>query len=178
MGTGVKNPTWSSDGSEIAFLRGARDGSTTDLYIIPSAGGKERRLTEDQHITGIAWSPDGRWIAYEVRPFNPNGDHPLFVIDMNSNRHRLVTNEINYIGGLTWSSDSRRIVFSGDARGGRTDIYSVDLDGSNLTNLTQSPTFDTFPSWFGHRPLSVSPRDKRAASWGWLKTLVSPDGTR
>ena len=35
----------------------------------------------------------------------------------------------------SWSPDGRKIVFASDRRGKR-DIYTIDLDGNNLTRLT------------------------------------------
>ncbi|MDF1544467.1 MAG: S9 family peptidase [bacterium] len=51
-------PVWSPDGSEIAFVS-ARD-KKTGIYIIPSAGGAERRVIElDAAISSVLWTPEG-----------------------------------------------------------------------------------------------------------------------
>src|SRR5262249_45830224 len=47
-------PRWSPDGRWIAYQRG--DGVRYDLFVVPSAGGDPRRLTEDRNIiSGLAW---------------------------------------------------------------------------------------------------------------------------
>ena len=166
-GGGMTHLTWSPDGRLIAYIEDHA------IWVVSSAGGQAVRLTGDLHPEDVAWSPDGKWIAFYPYPAFGDDSTPLYVLNTQTNEQRLVTREGFYIGGVTWSPDSRKLVF-GSYRPKNIlthDIFSVELDGSNLTNLTESPEYDRDPSWFGYRPLSVSPLGKRAASWGWLKGL-------
>jgi TolB protein len=58
----------SPDGSLLAYigLQENADGSaTTNVYTIPSAGGEDRQLTDDEFSDdGSEFSPDGRWIYF------------------------------------------------------------------------------------------------------------------
>jgi Tol biopolymer transport system component len=56
-------PTWSPDGSRVAFARG------DSIFEVSSLGGSERRFTtlESPVAEGLDWSPDGRWIAASTR---------------------------------------------------------------------------------------------------------------
>jgi Tol biopolymer transport system component len=45
-----------------------------------------------------------------------------------------------------WSPDGTKIAFE-SCRGGNGDIYVMNADGSNQTNLTNNPTWDASPSW-------------------------------
>jgi Tol biopolymer transport system component len=54
---------WSPDGSQIAF-EAAIDGNT-DVFVVASAGGAVRRLTDEPSIDGVpSWSQDGRSIYF------------------------------------------------------------------------------------------------------------------
>ncbi|HAH31813.1 MAG TPA: hypothetical protein DCL44_05815 [Elusimicrobia bacterium] len=62
------SPAYSPDGKQIAFLRAddvASEIENLDIYLMDSAGGNERRITDDlgpdKHVR---WSPDGRYLIY------------------------------------------------------------------------------------------------------------------
>ncbi|MFX0538196.1 S9 family peptidase [Ornithinimicrobium sp. Y1847] len=60
-------PTYSPDGTHLAFLRATEDGPA-QLHLLRADGGDARRLTD--HPLGVgsfAWSPDSRMIAYVAR---------------------------------------------------------------------------------------------------------------
>ena len=59
-------PAFSPDGRSIAFLRASGPGLVDDLYVVPAAGGKPKRLTLDNRpIQGpFAWTPDSREIIF------------------------------------------------------------------------------------------------------------------
>ncbi len=60
------SPSWSPDGSALAFLRpgsaeaGARAGAGRQIWLLPMAGGEARRLTDLPHsVAALDWLPDG-----------------------------------------------------------------------------------------------------------------------
>jgi DNA-binding winged helix-turn-helix (wHTH) protein/Tol biopolymer transport system component len=63
------------------------------------------------------WSPDGRWIAYTTS--NPNGGPgDLWIVDPGTlSEPRNLTQELQQIYGLTWSADSRSLIFSSKRTG-------------------------------------------------------------
>jgi Tol biopolymer transport system component/DNA-binding winged helix-turn-helix (wHTH) protein len=60
------SPTFSPDGSTVAFVRGTLAGAVEDLYVVPAAGGVPTRLTFDKTwIRGSpTWTPDSREIVF------------------------------------------------------------------------------------------------------------------
>jgi Tol biopolymer transport system component/predicted Ser/Thr protein kinase len=68
-------PTFSPDGSTVAFVRSNIGGMVGELYVVPFGGGEAKRLTFDhQSIWGsLAWTPDGREILFSSsRSGSPN----------------------------------------------------------------------------------------------------------
>jgi len=59
-------PSFSPDGSQLAFDRATIAGVSNDIYVIPASGGKPVRLTFDHRpIMGVpAWTADGKEIVF------------------------------------------------------------------------------------------------------------------
>jgi dipeptidyl aminopeptidase/acylaminoacyl peptidase len=61
-----RQPVWSPDGSQLAFL--STRNKKTGIYVIPAAGGGERRICEaDGGFGRLVWTPDGRSLIYHFR---------------------------------------------------------------------------------------------------------------
>ena len=75
----------------------------------------------------------------------------------------------------TWSPDSMKIAFSADNEQGDEEVWVVDIDGSNLVNLTNGLGGD-YPAWQPVSP-SATATSVEARSWGRIKVLLST-GTR
>jgi TolB protein len=110
-----------------------------DIYVMNADGTDLKRLTNVTRGLGaqFAWSPDGKKIAFEaadgVYVMNADGSD-LRNLHLHSNR-----SEADYIHH-TWSPDGTKMAFSS----GRPpdfihDIYTMNLDGSNQINLTNTP---------------------------------------
>jgi Tol biopolymer transport system component len=140
----IKNPVWSPDGRQIAFLRGRQsspnDAGNLALYVIGLDGHGERRLSNCGGIDGecgatwgsrLSWSPDGSQIA-----FTRGG--VLSVVEVRSARVRQLTRceqsrcfEFN----PAWSPDQTAIAFTRLAEKDALALYRVSVRGSRVTRL-------------------------------------------
>ncbi len=91
-----------------------------------------------------AWSPEGWLIAFVSGRF---GSDDIFVMDANGQNDYRLTYYDGYDKHPTWSPDGRRIAFWSDRQGGRRQIWVINLDGTKVANLSNSPYNDWDPVW-------------------------------
>jgi TolB protein len=113
-------------------------------------------------------------LAYQSRE---PGDARWFVQVMSSDgsdRVRLVPGQSGFLSAPTWSPDGAKIAYVSD-QDGSPDIWVVDSDGSNATNLTQHEAKDHSPAWSpdGNWIAFASLRD----SLYWELYVMRPDGS-
>ncbi len=120
------------------------------INIINIDGSNQRSwISWNDHIDRPSWSPDGEHIAflsYVDYDKDVNELNHIYIANVDgSNAHRLGEVEAadSSLGGLAWSPDGKRIVYTGpDCK-----LYMVNLDGSDVTRLTDGPGCDRNPSW-------------------------------
>lgn len=148
-------PHWSPDGDRIVF-NSFRDGNW-EIYVVDADGTNLRRLTNtpDVNETGGSWSPDGTRIAFRSGPprqFQGN----IHVMNIDGTGEIELTDFDGVEENPVWSPGGGKIVFQ-SMMSGNFELYVMDADGSNLTNLTRNPAHDYWPSWVAPgRPADVS----------------------
>ena len=82
------------------------------IWLVNEAG--DLRLLEDRMMQGRtpAWSPDGKWIAFESNRGNSEGLYAIYVIKNDGTSLRRITPfELNANHPI-WSPDGKEILFS------------------------------------------------------------------
>ncbi len=94
-------------------------------------------------LIGSGVSPDGEWISCQ-----PSGvQEDVILLSKDGRERRQLTNDRFKDRGPVWCPDGRRIVFYSD-RSGKYDIWAINPDGSNLTQLSRtSKSSTTAPMW-------------------------------
>lgn len=161
QGAGGVDPTWSPDGTRIAFSS-ARNGNY-EIYMMPVDGSELKQLTTTEWAEAEpAWSPDGKRIAYTSnlrrgtfacgfmstgRPLDGLSEErtSIFIMtDEGTNHTKLAMSS----GGMepAWSPDGSRLALVINSKGG-FQIYVINANGTNLTRLTSDSTQKLSPSW-------------------------------
>ena len=139
IGAFKKWPTLSPDRTKIFFETHVPN----NLYLMDADGGNVTLLKEDYRGERPAWSPDGRKIAY-------GGTGPWIVIfDVHTIKEKPMFVPVDQAYDMAWSPDGQQLAFvnwNRDQDTGR-DIYVINIDGTDLRQLTDHPGHDRWPAW-------------------------------
>ena len=133
-----------------------------DLYIRKSDGDTIRlKTSEGQMATGIAFSPDGKRVAYALAD---DESAQIWVAGANGEGARQLTDTRFGINtSPAWSPDGKRIAFVSN-RGGSPQVYVMNADGSGVRRLTFQGNYNQTPSWSPRGDLiAFTARDERNA---------------
>lgn len=145
-------PSWSPDGSEIAYTHTSSEG-TTQIWIMEADGSNARPFTgcggpECSGDSFPAWSPDGERIAFvritaagAVVPVSVN----IWPVDGSTNQPNSSIWEAASVAELAWSPDGSEIAFASDLDG--PNLYVMDADTGDVRQLTREMVDPSGPAW-------------------------------
>jgi len=185
-------PSWSPDGTKILFT--SWEEGTYDISVMD---------IDYERIREIVLSPTPA--NYSRESWTTTGDrkvvHPAYKTLDEINRNplikgirKLTLNPTGWDGGAYWSPDGQRIAYASSRRDINLqvfDIYVMNADGSNATNLTKSiavkdrGAFNDWPTWSpdGTRIAFVSDREGQPLDFGlpykfaWQIYVMDADGS-
>ena len=172
-------PTWSPDGSRIAFIRGSHywhsdgplrtmleDGSNEeDIWRDRTAYTPTRSRMDAFHVAP-AWSPDGEQLAFVVFFYvyeegrSPSLQRDVYTVRADGSGLRRVSETVS---AASWSPDGHRLALA-KLDGEDVVLFTVAPDGSDpqaITTITDREAFENFygryDSWIG--TLAWSPNE-------------------
>lgn len=150
----------SPNGQMVAFDASLSDNPSYRIYFLGTTTNEQFQY----QILGEQgdWSPDSQQIVYRS---GRGGITGIWISNRNDTGHRLLTGNSSDAFPV-WSPDGQTIAFSRD-EGGNVDIYTVSLDGTNLTRLTDTPGPDTLPTYTPDGNIIF--RSTRSGAWGIWK---------
>jgi Tol biopolymer transport system component len=143
---------YSPDGSQIVFGRvDPQDHHCTTrsaLYVVNVDGSGLHRITPWGFCDDDgSWSPDGTEIVFE----KPGGS--IFVVHPDGTgltKIPLATDSRSFAGDISWSPDGRKMAFIFGTRTTPEGIATANADGTDVQQITTSPTFDHQADWGSH----------------------------
>jgi TolB protein len=149
---------WSPDGQTVAFYsleRGADGLPTQNIYLVEVQDGcaPGTLLTEGRFPS---WSSDGRLVFDRGRL----GVRGIWVRERDGTESQLTSGV--RATRADWSPDGTKIAFARGEGEDAEDIYVMNADGSDMTQLTSDPAGDNGPQWSpdGRKIVFQSDRDQ------------------
>lgn len=139
-------PAWSPDGTRIAFAGQPDEDSDSQVWMMGADGAGIVQLTDSPDDAWCpVWSPDGSRLLYSV--YRDLGEvswaaPEIWVMNADGTGRRSLAKG----SSPAWSPDGTQIAFESD-RDGDLEIFVMDADGGNQTQLTFNNDEDRDPVW-------------------------------
>ncbi|HNO32551.1 MAG TPA: protein kinase, partial [Anaerolineales bacterium] len=136
---------WSPNGEKIAYAMTSDVPQEYHIFVMDSDGKNHVQITQGlQGIGGsVDWARDGRSLLIHAGPF---GDKDIFTVDVSNGSFTQLTDGGNN-AGASYSPDGKFIVFNSMRNDDQADLYIMDADGSDQTQLTSDPEPDWGAKW-------------------------------
>jgi Tol biopolymer transport system component len=194
-------PSWSPNGSRIAYVAGFGQGGERDILTIDALGGEAVTVTDDAHQDfNPVWSPDGEYLYFSS---NRGGNMNIWHVPIEEESGAVlgpperVTTGAGYRSSLSFSVDGRKLAYvessyqsniwkaafdlaSGEVTGEPIPItrgsrstwhFDVSPDGNWLAYIDQRDVFLSRSDGTGQRRLTNDLYNDLMPRW-------SPDGNR
>jgi tetratricopeptide (TPR) repeat protein len=142
----AKQPTWSADGTRIAYTAQDETGEWK-IYSIAANNGSPVELVPGQFP---AWGPNN-WLAYNTcdDPLDENDDGDracgIHLRDLGGSDIIKLTADERDIG-LSWAPDGTQVAYMSD-HDGNWEIYLLDFPWGKVVRMTTSKADDGLPTW-------------------------------
>jgi tricorn protease len=123
-------PRWSPDGKHVAFVsdRSGRD----EIWISDPEGTAPKKITEADNEKGaLVWSPDAKSLIYTA------GDKKLYNYTVADGKTATIsTSDVNRIGSVSVSPDSKWVAFAKQDRTLRSHVYIAPIGGGEERHVS------------------------------------------
>ncbi len=167
----IENWDIGPDGNRAVFV------ARGDIFTVPQKNGSTVNMTNTSgiHERNARWSPDGKYIAFIS---DESGEDEVYIVHKDSagKAVQLTFNNDNYLFGLDWSPDSKKITFSDR----KQRLFYVDIHTKEKVEIATSNSLEiqgavfspdnqyiayTLPSGRGNSVVYIySVRDKKSTA--------------
>ena len=148
------DPAPSPDGTKIAYVSNLGNDNAEILVMNPDGSGKSQLTDNRDWDNEPAWSPDGTRLVFVTRPSREFSQIKIMNVD-GSDQTVIAETEVasgGYFRSPNWSPLGTQIAyvregFRGMECQGCSEIFVMNADGSNPTQITHNNGYSQNPAW-------------------------------
>ncbi|AOR36683.1 hypothetical protein BFF78_41565 [Streptomyces fodineus] len=164
-------PSWSPDGTRLAFARYGSAGAIDGIWTMKATGGDLKAVPGTKGASDPAWSPDGKQIAY-AKPVGSQRE--IYVTHLDGTHATRLTHTAADDLHPTWSPDGKYLAFNRTDTSGHSRLIRIRLSTLTQTALTGPASHDWTPDWSHSNQIAFSRQDSSGFAHLYL---IRPDGT-
>jgi TolB protein len=154
----------SFDGKMMAISHHIREEENqSNVFVLPTTGGKPRRITTKGPSYLHGWSPDAKFLVYTGQR---DGELDIYKIPVAGGEEVALTSAKGLDDGPEYTPDGKYIYFN-SVRSGKMQIWRMKPDGSGQEQVTN----DEYNNWFPH----ISPDGKWIVILSFSKDIDPAD---
>jgi Tol biopolymer transport system component len=146
----VTHASWSLADPNVMVISCRVSDERDSMLVVGVDGHLIRRLDAgEDYIGDLALSPDGQTIVFWASDQENAPGGALYTLPVigTGDPKRLTDAEDGLDSQPAWSPDGNQIAFSRQVGKGNNDIFVMNVNGSDVRQLTDSEAFDTRPCW-------------------------------
>ena len=162
------------DGSQIAFVRG--DYEHEEIWLMQSDGEHPRKIFGERggSYGSLAWSPDGKRIAFFEYTYNSGNDESdvsIGICDPATGQVHVISENPRFVPGLNWTRDGRLIFSICEAPPNRSDsnLWAQKIDAHSYEPIGEAVRLTSGPD--SKTRITLSSNGKRLS---YLRFVASP----
>lgn len=143
-------PTFSPNGRSILFVSN-KDDKQYEIYLMDLYSKQTKRITTNNRMdSSPTFHPDGKRIFYasfmDTDSSDKTTNSEIFVTDTLGSHHVRITYRPGNDGAIDISPDGKKIACAYFLNG-KSDIYTMNLDGSIIKQITSDSLDNRWPRW-------------------------------
>lgn len=142
-------PVWSPDSTQILWGSDRGERFNVDVWKMDADGTNMQRLTDEPgEDRGASFSSDGSKIVYHSETEAGAHTFDLMVMDADGGNKMLLdeNGSAGYVCATPGVANTDKVVFNSN-RTGAFEIYTINIDGTGLTQVTDFGDFNSGPKW-------------------------------